>query len=108
MLHLLNDTLQNYLISHRRTQIQAIAADADRSRFFNKLLRSRNINSSSQRELLSTIMEAIDAAYSVEKEALDFELVTWYGSRVDKHGGIPASSSLLNSKTYIGFEHLND
>jgi hypothetical protein len=107
MLTLLNDTLQNYLISHKRIQIQAVAADKERAAFFNKILQSRNVTNSSQREVLSTIIEALDAAYKINKKDIEFELAAWYESTSYTESEIPASSSLLNSKAYVGFEHYN-
>lgn len=108
MIHLLNDRLKSYLFSHRKNQIIQISKDAERSNFFNSILKSRNIKASNQRQILSTIIEAIDIAANTNKDMIPFELEYYNSTMPLDVTNIPAKSSLLNSKSYIGFEYFND
>ncbi len=92
---ILNERAKSYLTAHKSKQIKAIAEDKERSAFFNKILATRNIKNSSPKEILSTIVEAVDAAYRIKKDEMAFELATYYKSNVDKQG-MPNYSSLLN------------
>lgn len=104
MLNLLNKKWQDWIIKTHSAKIQAISADAERSMFFNKYLSSRNLESMSQQELVSTITQAINMAYSLDKELFEEEL-SWVTTQKGHVYNVPQSSPIALTNLYSGFDY---
>lgn len=101
----LNQKWTTFIINRRTSQIIKLSNDPIRSGFFNKVLNSRNLESLSQRDLVSAILQTLDLAISIPYENMESELDFYKSSKIDSfylYSSRPSSLKLLDY-TY-GFE----
>lgn len=101
MIFNLSEKWQEYIICRKRNSIIAISADKKRSEFFNFLIKSRNLQSFSDKDLVSMLMQAIDLACKIPYDEMEAEL-EWY-KEADILISEPARNSpLSNPSLYTG------